>query len=168
MNGHVINTFQKELSESIKANQTVVFCGAGVSRNSGIPVVNELVSLLLTKLDVTSDHAQIVSDSGIPFESFIQTLRATFDLNTLFKIFELGEPNINHYLLAHLSKSGYLKTICTTNFDCQIETAFSNVGLIRDKDYVVYFRESEFEKIDWNGIVDSTDQMQQRNTLRLK
>ncbi len=43
---HLIN----EMVHSIKNNQLAILCGAGISRNSGMPVVNDLEENCLTKL----------------------------------------------------------------------------------------------------------------------
>lgn len=145
-----INTFLRELIKSIKAKETVVFCGAGISRHSGLPIVKELVPYILEKLGVTKEEAETIMQSNLPFEAFIETLRDNSDPHKIFDIFDLGEPNTNHILLAKLAKAGYVTTICTTNFDRLIEKAFDNEGLVREDDYRVYYKEAALERIQWN------------------
>jgi tetratricopeptide (TPR) repeat protein len=89
-------------------------------------------------------------NSNLPFEAFMETLRENSDVDKIFDIFDIGEPNTNHILLAKLAKAGYITTICTTNFDCLIEKAFDREGLAREKDYQVYYKEADLERIQWD------------------
>jgi tetratricopeptide (TPR) repeat protein/NAD-dependent SIR2 family protein deacetylase len=145
-----IDAFLRKLVQSIKAKETVVFCGAGISRHSGLPIVNELVPYILGKLGVTPEETQTIMNSNLPFEAFMETLRSNSDVDKIFDIFNLGEPNTNHILLAKLAKAGFVTTICTTNFDCLIEKAFDSEGLVSGRDYQVYYKETDFERIQWN------------------
>ncbi len=43
------------IASSINAGQTIIFCGAGISRDSGFPVVNELVPYVLLTLCAGSE-----------------------------------------------------------------------------------------------------------------
>ncbi len=144
-----IDTFVRHLSRSMKARETVVFCGAGISRHSGLPIVQDLEPYILKKLDVTQKDAEIITNSNLPFEAFMETLGRSSDPGKIFDIFDLGEPNTNHVLLAKLARVGYVTTVCTTNFDRLIERAFDCEGLVREDDYRVYYKEDDLGRIDW-------------------
>ena len=159
MNHKFTDSFDKfllELNEGIKQKEMIVFCGAGISRHSGLPLANDLVGAILAKLGVLPEEIETITNSGLPFEAFIETLRENSDPNKIFDIFNLGEPNTNHFLLAKLAKAGYISTICTTNFDLLMEKAFDSEGLIREYDYRVLYKEEDLDRIDWDD-----------NTIRL-
>ncbi len=148
--------FLYELNEEIKRKEIVVFCGAGISLHSGLPMANELVRAILAKLSVLSEEAESIINSSLPFEAFIEILNENSDPTRIFDIFDIGEPNTNHFLLAKLAKTGYVTTICTTNFDLLIEKAFESEGLVREYDYRVFYKEDDIDHIDWDD-----------NTIRL-
>jgi len=152
-NPNSVDAFILELLRSIKGKEVVIFCGAGISRHSALPIVKDLVPYILKKLDVGQEEAEIILNSNLPFEAFIETLRRSSHSNRILDIFDLGKPNTNHLLLAKLAKLGYVTTICTTNFDRLIERAFDSEGLVRGDDYRVYYKEGDLARIGWN---DST------------
>lgn len=136
----------------------MVFCGAGISLHSGIPLVSQLVPYVLDKLGIP--RGTIFDNHGslkIPFEAFMQVLVEGSRADRLLDIFgsedaaqdELN-PNLNHLLLARLAQTGRLKTIVTTNFDRLIEKALEIHGLLREQDYLVFQDESDFSRIDWS------------------
>ncbi len=89
----------------------------------------------------------------IPFESFISSLQPDCrSIKTLFVIYGLGKPNLNHYLIARLSLLGYCKVIITTNFDTLIEQAFKEVN---NSNIKVYKTQNEIRNIDfdYNGTI---------------
>jgi NAD-dependent SIR2 family protein deacetylase len=144
-------------SSKLEFGQLAIFCGAGISWNSGLPLANELVSYLLEKFfkDKKSKYIEEIKNSNLPFEAFIETLSESITVSEILDIFKDGKPNTNHIWIAKLSKSGYIKTILTTNFDLLIEKALEQEGLRRNKDFDVYFTEEEFSKIDFNSIDDN-------------
>ena len=147
------DTFTKsiqELIDAIQSNETVVFCGAGISIHSGLPSANNLIWYVLGELGISEREVNIIINSELPFEAFIDTLREYSNIISLLNIFDVGSPNTNHILLSKLAKAGYLKTICTTNFDQLIEKAFIQEGLVEERDYQVFYNEKEFDRIDWN------------------
>ena len=146
------------LSESIKKGELAIFCGAGISLNSGLPLANDMIKSILDTLPMDVADRDEVTKSNIPFEAFIETLLQFTDISRLLDIFSLGIPNSNHILIARIAKEGYLNTILTTNFDQLIEKAFEKEGLIRSKDFMVYYNEEQFSGIDFkkidNGIIN--------------
>jgi tetratricopeptide (TPR) repeat protein len=145
-----------ELINNIKACRTVFFCGAGISRNSGLPIVNQLVPYILNKLELPNDDIQLICDSDnnlcIPFELFIERIQANCEPELIYDIYQLGEPNSNHIFLAKLIKKGYLKTIVTMNFDKLIEKALAMDPnpLLEGKDYHLIYKEEDLKNINWD------------------
>lgn len=140
-----------EISDKIKLRETAIFCGAGISYNSGLPLANDLIKYVLKSLDVKDSDSKKILNSNLPFESFIQALTDEVSVDNILDIFLKGEPNINHELIAGLINKGLVKTILTTNFDTLIEKALNNLGLIKGENFRVYSTEKEFEKIDWES-----------------
>jgi tetratricopeptide (TPR) repeat protein len=149
---HTIN----KIIAGIKLNETVVFCGAGISRDSGLPVVNQIVPYILEKLKVPEEDLENIlnqeNSTKIPFEAFMEVLQENSTMERIFDIYGQGEPNTNHILLANLIKEEKLKTIITTNFDNLIENALLMGPKIlkANIDYDVIYKEEDFEKINWS------------------
>lgn len=167
----------RDIASTIARGKAVVFCGAGISKDSGLPLATELQEYILhwiVRLDdesktrieqeFKSDLSRTIQSQlqrnemcrkllslGLPFELFFEVLSAVGDIRKLLLIFNAGEPNLNHVTLAQLVKQGYLRTISTTNFDVLLEQALLNEGLVRDKDFEVFARTGEVEQIDWNS-----------------
>lgn len=126
-----------------------VFCGAGISYNSGLPVVADLLAYIVTKLDNPALDKRLILRCNLPFEAIIETLREQTDIGPIIGIFQQGGPNVNHIILAKLVKLGIVRTIATTNFDTLIEEAFINEGLVEGQDFVVCWSDRQFKIINW-------------------
>ena len=140
-----------EISEKIKLQESAIFFGAGISYNSGLPLVYDLIKYLLNTIDVGDSDAEKILNSNLPFEGFIQTISDEVSVDSILDIFSKGEPNGNHEFIAGLINKGLVKTILTTNFDTLIEQALNNLGLIDGVNFQVYSTENDFEKIDWKS-----------------
>ena len=137
-----------EIISSIRSRDLVVFCGAGISRNSGLPIANELTRTILEELPIKAVDINEIIESDLPFEAFMEYLSESSDISNILNIFVDGKPNTNHVLIAKLAKYGYLKKIYTTNFDLLIEKALEIEGLIKNKDFEVRFYEYDFLDLD--------------------
>ena len=127
-----------------------IYCGAGISFNSGIPTVYSLVwnivySLLENK-EKTYRFLETYKERKVPFEAFMQTVIEISEDEQILEIFEYGLPNFNHHFIANLCSKGYVREVFTTNFDTLIEKALEHAGLQRDRDFLVFGTESEFKK----------------------
>lgn len=131
----------------LELGELAIFCGAGISKNSGISLANELKLSILKKLHLTPDEINKFMDSKIPFESFMEIISEATDASKILEIFEQGQPNKNHLLIAKLAKLGIVKTIITTNFDVLIEKALIQEGLKENLDFKRYFTEDQFNSI---------------------
>ncbi len=157
MTNKTSNKTQKSTSEFIsilvkelESGNVAIFCGAGISIPSGLPSSLNLIKSILNKVHI-SDKTPDDILSVIPFERFFELLLESSLSKKIIDLFEIGRPNVNHYLIAKLAKAGLLKTICTTNFDLLIEERFKEERLIRGKDYKIYYKEEEFDSINWNN-----------------
>ncbi|MFH1441374.1 MAG: tetratricopeptide repeat protein [Candidatus Omnitrophota bacterium] len=137
-----------EISKLIRQKKIVVFYGAGISKNSGLPLANELAQLILKKLCINDTDKDEILNSALPFEAFIEIISRNTDVSSILEVFEKGEPNINHAFIAKMAKNRFIRIIVTTNFDLLIEKALEKEGLKRDKDFTVYYNENQFSKID--------------------
>jgi tetratricopeptide (TPR) repeat protein/NAD-dependent SIR2 family protein deacetylase len=147
----ILEQLISKISEKIKLQETAIFCGAGISFNSGLPLATDLSKYILNLLNVNENDAEKILPSNIPFEAIIQTLADEVDIDSILDVFSKGKPNTNHQLIAELIKLGFVKTVITTNFDALIEKSLNNAGLIERINYQVYSTEKEFENIDWNS-----------------
>ena len=139
-----------EISEKINLQECAIFCGAGISLDSGLPIVTQFLNYMLESINVEKADIEKILNSNLPFESFIQTIKEESSIDHILDIFSKGEPNTNHLFIAELVKQGNLKNIFTTNFDTLIEKAIKNKGLVENVDFKVYKSEKDFENIKWN------------------
>lgn len=134
-----------ELTDEIKKGEIAIFCGAGISLNSGIPIVPQLLRDLLTKLNLPEDHIQLLLQSGLPFEAFMEVFDQVSDITALLDIFTIKNINPSHRFIAALQEKFHNKYIITTNFDTMIEDAFIDRSLCNKK-----ARIEEFTRINWD------------------
>ncbi|MBU0730398.1 MAG: tetratricopeptide repeat protein [Proteobacteria bacterium] len=131
---------------ALNPHEFALFCGAGISWNSGLPLANDLVYEILGLLNLTSKDIELFKNAGYPFEAFMEILSKNSDLSSILDVFRLGVPNTNHRLIAKLAKLGYVKVVFTTNFDLLIERAFQEEGLREHVHYERFCEESDFQQ----------------------
>jgi tetratricopeptide (TPR) repeat protein len=126
---HEIAAQIDSISEAVRAGTCGVFCGAGISYNSGLPLARPFLETTLrhcrSRYQPVPPNWDSLWDtvSVLPFEFFLETLEAAFDVVPLLEVFRKGSPNTNHYFLAHLLKQKKIAFLVTTNFDDLIERA---------------------------------------------
>ncbi|NCD68101.1 tetratricopeptide repeat protein [Mucilaginibacter agri] len=145
-----MSTFYNYFTEQVKRNGLTIFCGAGISLDSGFPLANQLVEKLFFEVGITPEENSTFLKAKLPFESIAAVFAELSGSLEFLSIYKKGIPNFNHYLIAELASQGYIKTIVTTNFDTLIEQAFEKCGL-NDKDVQVYADEQQFHKINWSN-----------------
>ncbi len=134
----------------LKYSKIAIFAGAGISKDSGLPLADELKKSILSHLIENQEDIEEIKNSKMPFELFVQNLPN--DKNEkIFKIFKYGEPNTNHILIAKLAKLGIIKTILTTNFDLLFEKALKNEGL----DFSTCYTNEDFSDVLLENVEDS-------------
>lgn len=138
------------LNNSKNGIKNALFCGAGISYNSGLPLVNNLIKKILESMGVETSEIEMVLNSDLPFEAFIETIHREVSIDEILDIFDIGEPNTNHELIAELIGKGLIKTVVTTNFDRLIEKALINKSLFPGTHFTVYATEEQYSNIDWN------------------
>lgn len=146
-----LNKISFEIESAIKSGKTAIFCGAGISFNSGLPIVPNLLTYIFQILGLNNSEADLLKNSSLPFESIMEIILRESTLDEIQEIFLQGQPNSNHTLLAKLANTGYINLICTTNFDLLIERAFEAEGLIKNRNFKVYSSNDEFKNIDWRS-----------------
>lgn len=137
-----------QIDKVLKGGKVGVFCGAGTSLNSGIPLVADIIETVLKALAVADSDIYEFKAKKIPFETFMEILLTHTNGNSLFKIFAGGKPRRNHKFLANLAKKGLVKHIITTNFDVLIEQALSEEGVA----FKVYSEDDQLK--EWTDIND--------------
>jgi tetratricopeptide (TPR) repeat protein len=151
MTGTLMQTVISDIITSLRRRELAVFCGAGISRNSGLPLASEMIKHIVGKLPLDIAGVALVAKSHLPFEAFFDVLHTHSNIEKLLQIFDIGFPNVNHSLLARLVSHGYLTAIGTTNFDLLIERAFDKEGLKRNVDYEVHFASEHFSRATWDN-----------------
>ena len=123
-----------------------VFCGAGISFDSKLPIVTELIKKIIEGISGSIKISEKLfldyKNNPTPFESFMEVVLDGDD--SILDLFKIGEPNSNHFFIASLIKEGVISCVYTTNFDCLIEKALSYKGMVVDKDYSVIYDEDGF------------------------
>src|SRR5688572_26325728 len=113
----IMSSALDKISGEIKRGKCAIFCGAGVSFDSGLPIVTQLLSYMFEKMELSETLSNKIIESNLPFEAIMATIQEEASINEILDIFEGGEPNTSHIFLAKLVKYGYINTICSTNFD---------------------------------------------------
>jgi tetratricopeptide (TPR) repeat protein len=144
-----------------------LFCGAGVSFNSGIPLASQLQYEILSEVllrqipkhcswsshplgdDYAKSEKRITDlvSSKVPFEVIMEGALMG-EKGDILDIFDCRFPNNNHYSIASLSKLGYIKTIYTTNFDTLVEQAMgATIEEPKERPYYVLHRPTEMHSL---------------------
>lgn len=140
----------KPILEEMDLKDVGLFCGAGISYNSGLPLANDLIRKILESFNMNTENINKIINSNLPFEAIIQSLHDEDSINELLEIFKLGTPSTNHYFVAYLLEKKIIRNVITTNFDRLIEQALEELNLIQDVDFFVYSSEDNFNNINWN------------------
>jgi tetratricopeptide (TPR) repeat protein len=141
------------LSDSLltKGEKVTIFCGAGVSYPSQVPLVYPIISGLLARLGAGDAEIKKIIGAGIPFEVFMELFKEHIDIDPIFELFTNKVPNYDHKVMASLAKAGYCSLIITTNFDTLIEQALEDERLVENTEFIVYAKDEEFATIDWDS-----------------
>ena len=148
MNIALTNKYESLSNILDQYKEFVFFCGAGISFNSGIPIVNEIIECICKSLGVESEDIDYIFNNRIPFENFIEITIDETDISIFANIFHNYIPNDNHNVIAKLGKIGRIKFVFTTNFDTLIEQAFqeNHTEYRRITENTIHF-EDKFMKI---------------------
>ena len=159
---------KSEIFENIPDKSLAVFCGAGVSYNSGMPLVGGkygLIASILSHLPLDNELQSKIMKVSIPFELIIETITkgVSFEYRKgLYNLFDNRlyglKPSNQHDYIIELALNGIISTICTTNFDTLFEQSLENRiakgDVPEDFRYAVYHSNAKgnthsFHNIDW-------------------
>ncbi len=127
-------------------HNSVIFCGAGISLHSGIPLVSQITESVFESLSVSSEHVNEFKTTNLPFEAFMEVLFTHTDATPLLELFNSKNPGRNHKFFAQLAKSGLVSVFVTTNFDTLIEQAFQEVNV----PFQLYYTNEDLKTVDFN------------------
>ncbi|HTD42306.1 MAG TPA: SIR2 family protein, partial [Mucilaginibacter sp.] len=123
----------------------IIFCGAGISANSGVPLAIPFLSKILDGFRITKkDKVKLIfrdNRLAMPFELFFDVFLKNPADYALLDVFKIGGPNTNHLFIAECALSGKCDEVYTTNFDTHIETAFK----LKHQKLKGYAREDQFQ-----------------------
>lgn len=158
-----LSLYVEEIASALRDGNCAFFCGAGVSLNSGLPLVfastagaqtyRGLADEILRRLGLSDAERSVIRESNAPFELLIETISEETDVTPLLNIFRFGEPNINHVLVARLVANKSLRTVCTTNFDLLLERAFEESALTEGDDFQVCRKPADGRSTIWKSTV---------------
>lgn len=140
-----MSNFVNNLYKEINSNNTIVFCGAGISYSSGLPLVNDIKRKILEGLKLGPSKQKLILDLYYkkPFEFFMEAVISNGKADPLLRMFRGGYPGLMHYFLAKAAKKKKIKIIVTTNFDTLIEKAMDTEGV----KYRVLRNNEDFNKL---------------------
>lgn len=141
----------RNLIQSFQSGKVILFCGAGISINSSLPLAWHFRESILEQLGVSEPERNLIHKAALPFESFVSILQENSNIKALLNIFNKGQPTLQHKFIAELVVAGKVKFIVTTNFDMLIERALKARGWRANQDYCIAYREQDFNKIDWEN-----------------
>lgn len=125
-----------------------ILCGAGISRDSGMPIVYQYLSYLFKKTGFNEFAKSQLLSADLPFEFWIEEYENFNKENfyNLIKIYNSDnfKPNKNHLLLSSIMKSDKCDVIYTTNFDVLLEKSFD----ISNLKYSLLYNDNHFKDID--------------------
>ena len=78
------------VAQVLARKKLVMLGGAGISRDSGLPVANELTDEVLRCLGMSGKSRDEMNRAQMPFELFIETLAACSEVAPLYEIYQRG------------------------------------------------------------------------------
>ena len=63
-----------EIAAALKSGKTAIFCGAGISYNSGLPIVPNLLTYIFHTLGLSNSEADLLKKSSLPFEKIMEII----------------------------------------------------------------------------------------------
>lgn len=125
----------KQIKHAIETDSLIIFVGAGVSKNSGLPLWDDIVDVFKEELNLQEqDDTNVFKVPQYYYDTFGQN-RYFQKLEEIFKLFNNAEPNFAHDYIAKIKP----KHIITTNYDDLLEKRFS----VSDMQYDVITEDSD-------------------------
>ena len=125
----------EDLSLALNRDKLVIFVGAGVSKNSGLPTWGQLVQAFAEKIDYPT-NGRLATEEYIRIPQYYYCLDESEGHSSYYSLLKSMLPeNIRPNLLDELIVSLHPKHIVTTNFDTLLDQVASGYEVIReDKD----------------------------------
>ena len=141
------NFISKNLNNSTQ-KQISIFCGAGISLNSGLPTAYGFLETIFK--GVSADKNLNINDiiKKLPFEAIVELMvnyTENYDCLSLFANVSI-KPNTNHNFIIKMAIDGIIDKIYTTNFDLLFEKAATNIG----HQIQTLYKDSEFNDKNLN------------------
>ncbi len=152
--GSKLDTKINEICELLKNNPSTIFCGAGISADSGLPLgfgADGLIPYVIKSLGFNDKEQEMLIHAKVPFESIVESMARGGGLEPLLQLFALGQPNYGHDFVAKMILNGYTDTVCTTNYDLLFERALEKYEV----NYNRLFHDMSFKIDDWNRKIPS-------------
>ncbi len=163
----------EELKESLLNEKLVIFVGAGISKNSGVPTWGQMVRIFAEKIGYPSHR--LTTDEYIKIPQYFYGIDKSENhkdyYDTLYKSINLNcKPNIINYLINEI----HPKHIVTTNYDKLMDNVAHDYEIItKEKDLLKVKKNNYLIKMhgdmdDIQGIVfKEDDYLQYSETHRL-
>ncbi|MCI9535821.1 MAG: hypothetical protein HFG53_13655 [Lachnospiraceae bacterium] len=125
----------EDMSLALNREKLVIFVGAGVSKNSGLPTWGQLVQEFAGKIDYPT-NGRLATEEYIRIPQYYYCLDESEGHSSYYSLLKSMLPeNIRPNLLDELIVSLHPKHIVTTNFDTLLDQVASGYEVIReDKD----------------------------------
>jgi len=121
----------------------VLFCGAGVSKDAGIPTGGDILLETLRQIrtqeeeenkEYTDKEMEAYYEENFKDTTYSEIIESLFPSREeqrefLEKLFENKAPGRTHKLIAEWVKAGLIRFIIATNFDSSIEHSLDDAGL---------------------------------------
>ncbi len=149
-NNKLYMNIPKSLIEKINKKQIVIFAGAGLSMNAGLPSWKELIISILeeiTEKEPKSEKYKVALNDEImePLDVLnkieVHKEYAIEALEKKIRSYDGNKPTTIHKLLSQISTK-----IITTNYDCLLETQFQDFEKIQYNNTFKVSKISEYEK----------------------
>ncbi len=122
----------EDLSLALNRDKLVIFVGAGVSKNSGLPTWGQLVQAFAEKIDYPT-NGRLATEEYIRIPQYYYCLDESEGHSSYYSLIKSMLPeDIAPNLLDELIAALRPKHIVTTNFDTLLDQVARDYGVIRD------------------------------------
>jgi tetratricopeptide (TPR) repeat protein len=134
-----------EIVKCARSGRLVVFCGGGISFNSGLPLADLLRRRIIGAMRGDSDVVSTLVNSAQPLELVLERaadLSGSYGRAQIAGAFKAPglRPTSNHKSIASLCEMGVVRAVVTTNFDVLLEQALDDLHV----PYAVFSSVDEF------------------------
>lgn len=136
------------ISNLINKGETAFLLGAGISINSGIPIVSSIYDEVLEILEFSPSEKRIFWESTFPFETFMASIKEVVPeyFTFLLNIFKAENPSSNHQFISNCIKANLVSSVFTTNFDDLLQKELDKWEI----NYETYFTQKHLQSISLN------------------